>query len=86
MKLRLLLTLGLILSASTPAFALKLNRYTGVSAEFAASQNTNASTNLDAAYYNPAGVVFGYEGFAIRFTDQATFGMVSFERGEKQRR
>ena len=82
MKLRLFLTLGLILSASTPAFALKLNRYTGVSAEFAASQNTNASTNLDAAYYNPAGVVFGYEGFAIRFTDQATFGMVSFERGE----
>ena len=26
--------------------------------------------------------MFGYEGFAIRFTDQATFGMVSFVRGE----
>ena len=71
-----------MLFLSDPALALKLNRYTGVSAEFAASQNTNASTTLDAAYYNPAGVMFGRDGFAIRVTDQATFGTVSFQRGD----
>ena len=78
-----LLTLSILLMCSQ-AHGLKLNRYTGLSAEFSASQNTNASTGLDAAYYNPAGVVFGREGFAIRFTDQATIGSVSFERGENK--
>ena len=83
MKTRLISILATLL-LSSQAFGLKLNRYTGLSAEFSASQNTNASTSLDAAYYNPAGVVFGREGFAIRFTDQATIGSVSFERGENK--
>ena len=81
MKKLLLSTLATFM-LSSQAFGLKLNRYTGISAEFAASQNTNASTGLDAAYYNPAGVVFGHQGFAIRVTDQATIGSVSFQRGE----
>lgn len=55
------------------AFAGKINRYTSVNAEYARSTHRFASTDVDAAYYNPAGVAFGAEGFALEVGNQATW-------------
>jgi long-chain fatty acid transport protein len=63
-----------LLSCSLDTYAAgKINRYSGLSAEYARSLNRYAATELDAAYYNPAGLVFGREGFGLKVLNQSTF-------------
>lgn len=63
-----------ILSCSLDSYAAgKINRYSGLSAEYARSLNRYAATELDAAYYNPAGLVFGREGFGLKVLNQSTY-------------
>ena len=50
----------------------KINRYTSVSADYARNVNRYAATGLDAAYYNPAGLVFGRKGFGLKLLNQST--------------
>ncbi len=58
---------------SAPVQAGKINRYTALSAEYGRSLHRYAAVELDAAFYNPAGLVFGKEGFGLKLINQSTY-------------
>ena len=65
--MRHLIVISVFLACSFDAYAAgKINRYSGLSAEYSRSLNRYAATELDAAYYNPAGLVFGEKGFGFK--------------------
>ncbi|MBT6433852.1 MAG: hypothetical protein HOK97_08295 [Deltaproteobacteria bacterium] len=71
--MRLLIVVSVLLACSFDAYAAgKINRYSGLSAEYSRSLHRYAATELDAAYYNPAGLVFGREGFGLKLLNQST--------------
>jgi len=74
----LLATLGV-----EPATAGKINRYTAMSAEYGRSLHRYAATELDAAFYNPAGLAFGKKGFGIKLVNQSTYLDSTFTDAEK---
>ena len=72
--MRLLGLFLLISLVSTEAFAAaKVNRYSSLSADYCRSLNRYHATSLDAAYYNPAGLVFGREGTGVQLLNQFTY-------------
>ena len=70
---------------SHTADASRINRYFANSVDFARSLHRYTSVDLDAAYYNPAGLVFGREGFGIELTNQATYLQTGFSDTELDR-
>ena len=71
--MRHLIVISVFLACSFDAYAAgKINRYSGLSAEYSRSLNRYAATELDAAYYNPAGLVFGEKGFGFKVLNQST--------------
>ena len=63
----------LSLSATSMAFAGGILTNTNPSARFARLMALDASTNADAAYYNPAGTIKLSEGFHFSFSNQSVF-------------
>ena len=63
----------LSLSAASMAFAGGILTNTNPSARFARLMALDASTNADAAYYNPAGTIKLSEGFHFSFSNQSVF-------------
>lgn len=62
-----------LLFTSTAAFAGGILTNTNLSARFARIMALEASTNADAAYYNPAGTIKLSEGFHFSFSNQSVF-------------
>lgn len=72
--LKSFLTLSIaLLFTTTAAFAGGILTNTNLSARFARIMALEASTNADAAYYNPAGTVKLSEGFHFSFSNQSVF-------------
>ena len=63
----------LSLSATSMTFAGGILTNTNPSARFARLMALDASTNADAAYYNPAGTIKLSEGFHFSFSNQSVF-------------
>ena len=63
----------LSLSTTTTIFAGGILTNTNPSARFARLMALDASTNADAAYYNPAGTIKLSEGFHFSFSNQSVF-------------
>ena len=56
-----------------------INRNSAYSAEYLATLNRNASTDPDAAFYNPAGIAFSKTtGLSLQLTNQSIFFSESF--------
>lgn len=72
LKNYLTLTIALIFT-STAVFAGGILTNTNLSARFARVMALEASTNADAAYYNPAGTIKLDEGFHFSFSNQSVF-------------
>ena len=72
--LKSFLTLSIaLLFTTTAAFAGGILTNTNLSARFARIMALEASTNADAAYYNPAGTIKLDEGFHFSFSNQSVF-------------
>ena len=72
--LKSLITLSIaLLSSTTAIFAGGILTNTNLSARFARIMALEASTNADAAYYNPAGTIKLHEGFHFSFSNQSVF-------------
>ena len=72
--LKSLITLSIaLLSSTTAIFAGGILTNTNLSARFARIMALEASTNADAAYYNPAGTIKLSEGFHFSFSNQSVF-------------
>ena len=71
--LKSFISLVLVSLATTTAFAGGILTNTNLSARFARLMALEASTNADAAYYNPAGTVKLSEGFHFSFSNQSVF-------------
>ncbi len=72
LKSLLSLSIALIFT-STSVFAGGILTNTNLSARFARIMALEASTNADAAYYNPAGTIKLSEGFHFSFSNQSVF-------------
>src|SRR5690554_7281845 len=62
-----------LLFTSTAVFAGGILTNTNLSARFARIMALEASTNADAAYYNPAGTIKLSDGFHFSFSNQSVF-------------
>ena len=62
-----------LLFTSTATFAGGILTNTNLSARFARNMALEASTNADAAYYNPAGTIKPSDGFHFSFSNQSVF-------------
>src|SRR4030042_5272243 len=62
--------LMLILMCPVFLFAFGVYNYQNQSAEYIKTQSRNASTDADAAYFNPAGTALMKEGFYFYISDQ----------------
>ena len=72
--LKSFLTLSIaLLFTTTAVFAGGILTNTNLSARFARIMALEASTNADAAYYNPAGTIKLSEGFHFSFSNQSVF-------------
>ena len=71
--LKSFISLVLVSLATTTAFAGGILTNTNLSARFARLMALEASTNADAAYYNPAGTIKLSEGFHFSFSNQSVF-------------
>ncbi len=72
-KLKSIIAVVILSLATTSAFAGGILTNTNPSARFARIMALDASTNADAAYYNPAGTIKLHEGFHISFSNQSVF-------------
>ena len=72
LKSFIMLTIALLFT-STAVFAGGILTNTNLSARFARIMALEASTNADAAYYNPAGTIKLSEGFHFSFSNQSVF-------------
>lgn len=71
--MRHLVCVVIVALAASEAYAVgKINRYSSLSSDYCRNVNRYASTGLDAAYYNPAGLVFGREGLGLKILNQST--------------
>lgn len=70
---RKILLIGLLFFSKITVFAGGLLTNTNQSAHFLRNPSRDASTEIDAAYTNPAGLTLMPEGFAFSFTNQSAF-------------
>ena len=70
-RLKSILAVVMLSLASTTMFAGGILTNTNLSARFARIMALDASTNADAAYYNPAGTIKLSEGFHFSFSNQS---------------
>lgn len=73
MNKKLLLSISLILSSALSSYAGGILTNTNQHARFARNLALDASTQVDAAYYNPAGLAMLKDGFHFAFTNQSAF-------------
>lgn len=66
---------------SISAFAGGIKENTNQSAEFCKTLNRNASTDVDAAFFNPAGTAYTADGLYLYLSNQTIFQGVTIENG-----
>ena len=72
-KIKSIIAVVMLSLVATTAFAGGILTNTNLSARFARIMALEASTNADAAYYNPAGTIKLAEGFHFSFSNQSVF-------------
>ena len=69
-----------VLLSSSLAHGGAVNRYSSLSTQYTSNPNRYGTTELDAAFYNPAGLAFGGRGLRLSLDNQATLAVDRFSQ------
>ncbi|MEE2960285.1 MAG: outer membrane protein transport protein [Myxococcota bacterium] len=80
--MKTIFTALIITFTASSALAGSINRYSSFSAEYTRTLNRAATTDIDASFYNPAGLVFGKEGGYFGLANQFSYILGEFKQEE----